>query len=259
MSTEVPQSSSSTLQKSNTSLSEPVRVNYKNLILQHLDDDVLARLKLRPVRLPVKMPLEKSDRGIEHIFFIESGVGSMTSTFNDGTEVEVGLFGYESAIGISAFMGVRRSLNRIYMQMEGTGYVSKVADAEAEFRLGGEFQKLSLRYVQMQLTQATQSAACNAKHEVEQRLARWLLLCSDRSGTTDLELSQEFLAIMLGVQRTTVALAMGIFKSDGLVGYSRGRIQLLDVPALEARACECYYLLKHHLNNYIDFDSGFAV
>ena len=123
----------------------------------------------------------------------------MTSTFQDGTEVEVGLFGYESVIGVSAFMGVRRSLNRIYMQMPGTGYVSKIVDAQAEFSLGGKFQQLALRYVQMQLTQATQSAACNAKHDISQRLARWLLLCADRAGTTELALPQDFLAIMFGV------------------------------------------------------------
>ncbi len=232
---------------------------YKNTILRHLPVASVERLKLRHVQLPVRRALEQSERGIEHIFFIEAGVGSMTSTFQDGTEVEVGLFGYESAVGISAFMGVRRSLNRIYMQMAGSGYVSRIADARAEFDLGGVFQDLALRYVQMQLTQATQSAACNAKHDVEQRLARWLLLCADRSGSPDMALSQDFLSIMLGVQRTSVALAMGRFKQDELVSYTRGHIHLTDVPRLEAKACECYAVLKDHLNNYIDFDTGFAV
>lgn len=91
------------------------------------------------------------------------------------------------------------------MQMEGTVYASKFTDAEAEFRLGAEFQKLAPRYVQMQLTQATQTAACNAKHDIRHRLARWLLLCADRASTTELTLSQDFLAIMLGIQRTSVA------------------------------------------------------
>lgn len=240
-------------------LSQASLYQYRNTILQHLPAETVARLKLRYVDLPVRRPLEKSEIGIQHIFFIESGVGSMTSSFNDGTQVEVGLFGYESAIGVSALMGVRRSLNRIYMQMEGTGYASKIADAEAEFRLGGEFQKLALRYVQMQLTQATQTAACNAKHDISHRLARWLLLCADRSGTTELALSQEFLAMMLGVQRTSVALAMGRLKKDHVIDYSRGHVSVLDVPRLEAEACECYHLLKDHLNNYLEFDTGFVV
>ena len=120
-------------------------------------------------------------------------------------------------------------------------------------------QKLALRYVQMQLTQATQSAACNAKHDMGQRLARWLLLTSDRAGTTKLEFSQDFLVIMLGAQRTTVSMAMGQFKRAAFLDYSHGRIRLLNVPALERQACECYHLLKDHLNNYLEFDTGFTI
>ena len=232
---------------------------YRNLILRHLPAESVSRLKLKSVVLPVRTPLEKSERSIRHIFFIESGVGSMTSTLKDGTEVEVGLFGYESAIGISAFMGVRRSLNRIYMQMEGTGYASSVDDAAAEFHRGEEFQELALRYVQMQLTQATQAAACYARHDIGQRLARWLLLCSDRAGTTELVFSQDFLAMMLGVQRTSVGVAMGRLKRTGVINYSRSHIHLLNVPRLEVEACECYHLLKDHLNNFLRFDSGFAI
>ena len=191
---------------------------HRNAILQHLSAESVTRLQLQPIELPLKMPLERMNGGIEHIFFIESGVGSMTSTFTDGTEVEVGLFGYESVIGISAFMGVRRSLNSVSMQMAGSGYVSKISDARTEFDRNGDFQKLALRYLQMQLTQATQSAACNARHHLGQRLARWLLLTSDRAGTPKLPFSQNFLAIMLGVQRTSVASGMSKLKQSGLVG-----------------------------------------
>ena len=235
------------------------QVAYRNTVLRHLPAESIARLKLVHVELPLKRPLERSERGIGNIFFIESGVGSMTSTFQDGSEVEVGLFGNESVIGVSAFMGVRRSLNRIYMQVEGSGYVSKIADAQAEFDRAGEFQRLALRYVQMQLTQATQSAACNAKHELRHRLARWLLLCSDRAGTAELALSQDHIAIMLGVRRTSVSVEMGRLKRSGLIAYNRGHIHLLAVPALEKQACECYHVLKDHLNNYLEFDTGFTV
>lgn len=248
-----------TSSQNKTTVLDTTSQRHRNTILRHLSAESVARLKLRFVELAVGQPLEKSEAGIQHIFFIESGVGSMTSTFKDGAQVEVGLFGYESAIGISAFMGVRRSLNRIYMQIGGTGYASKISDAETEFGLGGEFQKLALRYVQMQLTQATQSAACNAKHDIHQRLARWLLLCADRSGSTELTLSQDFLGIMLGVQRTSVALAMGHYKRDQVIDYVRGHVCLLDVPGLEAGACECYHILKDHLNNYLQFDTGFVV
>lgn len=232
---------------------------YRNTILQHLSAETISRLRIIPVDLPTALSLGSSQQGIRHVFFIESGVGSMTYAFKDGSEAEVGMFGNESVIGISAFMGVRRSLNRIYMQMPGQGYASRIADAQAEFDRGGEFQKLALRYVQMQLTQATQTAACNAKHDLGQRLARWLLLSSDRAGTKELVFSQDFLSMMLGVQRTSVALVMGEFKRGGFVDYARGHIQLTNVPALEAQACECYRALKDHLDNYLEFDTGFLV
>lgn len=232
---------------------------YRNKILQRLSQESIARLKLRPVELAVKKPLEQSQQAIGHLYFIESGVGSMTTTFKDGGQVEVGLFGNESVIGVSAFMGVRRSLNRIYMQMPGGGYACRMDHAEAEFRRGDEFQGLALRYVQMQLTQATQSAGCNAVHEIPQRLARWILLCSDRSGLNEMTLSQEFLAMMLGVRRTTVSATMSSFKERGLLTYTRSNIRLLDRPALEAQACECYAVLRDHLENYLEFDTGFFV
>ena len=234
-------------------------VRYRNTVLRHLSAESVARLQLTYMELPLRKPLERSERDIGHIFFIESGVGSMTSTFQDGSEVEVGLFGNESVIGVSAFMGVRRSLNRIYMQIQGSGFASKIDVAQAEFDRAGEFQRLALRYVQMQLTQSTQTAACNVKHELRQRLARWLLLSSDRAGTTELALSQEFIAMMLGVRRTSVSVEMGRLKRSGVIGYERGHIRLLAVPVLEKQACECYHVLKDHLNNYVEFDTGFTI
>ncbi len=232
---------------------------HRNSVLRNLSAESIQRLKLTHTELPVSRPLERCDREIGHIYFIESGVASMTTPFQDGTEMEVGLFGYESAIGVSAFMGVRRSLNRIYMQMPGTGFTSRIADAQAEFDLGGEFQRLALRCVQMQLTQATQSAACNARHDLEQRLARWLLLCSDRTGTIDLTFSQALLSRMLGVRRPSIAVAMGQLKRRGLVDYLRGKIRLLDIPGLQTQACECYHVVKGHLGSDLDFDAGFTI
>jgi len=122
----------------------------------------------------------------------------MTTTFKDESQVEVGMFGYESVIGVSALMGTKKSLNRVYTQIAGHGYSCHVEDARREFRLGGYFQSLVLRYVQAQLVQAMQSAGCNAKHNFEQRLARWLLLCADRAHIDTFKISHEFLADMLG-------------------------------------------------------------
>jgi hypothetical protein len=153
-------------------------------------------------------------------------------------------------------MGTKRSLNRVYTQIAGHGYCSHVEDARKEFRLGGAFQFLALRYVQAQLVQAMQSAGCNAKHNFEQRLARWLLICADRTHIDTFKISHEFLADMLGGRRPTISTTAGILKRKGLIEYSRGEIRILDVPGLTKTACECYQIIKDHLDNYADFDTS---
>jgi CRP-like cAMP-binding protein len=232
---------------------------YRNKILQNLPPEAIERLNLRRVTLEVGREMEYPGSPIDHLFFIEEGVGSMTVTLRDGSQVEVGMFGYESAVGISALMGTRRSLNRVYMQIAGRGFYCTVSSARREFRLGAEFHHVALRYVQAQLTQATQSAACNAKHDVEQRLARWLLLCADRAHSEQFGILQEFLADMLGSTRPTVTTAAGLLRERGLIEYVRGTITIVDRKGLEARACECYEVVRHHLDNYVEFDTGFVV
>jgi CRP-like cAMP-binding protein len=229
---------------------------FRNSILRTVDPDVIARLHLRPVKFELQHEIEFPGNPIEHLFFVEEGMASMTTTFRDGFQVEVGMFGYEGVIGVSALMGTKRSLNRVYTQIAGHGYSCAVEVARREFRLGGQFQSLALRYVQTQLVQAMQSAACNAKHEVDQRLARWLLLCADRVQSNEFPLSQVYIADMLGTTRPTVSTAAGLLKSANLIQYSRGVIRLLDVARLEERACECYQVIKNHLDNYTEFDSG---
>ncbi len=231
---------------------------FKNTLLKNLDDDIIKRLSLRPVTFELLHEIEFPGSPIEHLFFLEKGTASMTTTFQDGSQVEVGMFGYDSVIGISALMGTRRSLNRIYTQIEGCGFSCAVDAAKAEFRRGGKFQALALRYVQAQLVQAAQSAGCNAKHHMEQRLARWLLICADRAHSNTFKLSQEFLADMLGSTRSTLSITAGLLRDAGLIKHSRGTVQILDTKQLEARACECYHVIKNHLDNYTEFDTGFT-
>ena len=232
---------------------------FKNTLLQHLDSQSIGALQLRPIELELKRDLEVPGRPIEHIYFIEEGIGSMTTLFEDGTQVEVSMFGYESAIGISALMGTKHSLNRIFMQLAGRGFASPVGAAAREFAKNGAFQALALRYVRAQLTQSTQNAACNARHSHEQRLARWLLICCDRAKQDKLEMAQEFVSEMLGSTRSTVSIAASAFKAKGLVDYSRGHIRILNHKGLEAEACECYRVVRDHLENLADFDTGFVI
>jgi len=229
---------------------------FKNSLLNNLSADIIDRLKLRRVKFEVGHEIEFPGEPIEHLFFVEEGMASQTVTLLDGSQVEVGMFGYESVIGVSALMGTKRSLNRVYTQIEGYGYTCLVEPARREFEARGVFHSLALSYVQAQLVQAMQSAACNAKHEVEQRLARWLLLCADRAHTNTLKLSQEYLADMLGVSRPSVSTVAARLKEEKLIDYTRGLICIEDPAALERRACECYRVIKNHLDNYTEFDSG---
>ena len=233
-------------------LSEP----FSNKILQNVDAGTISRLQLRRLDLPLYHELEGPGKSIHHVFFVEAGIASMTTCFEDGAQVETSMFGYESAIGISALMGTKHSLNRIFMQLAGHGYASPIQAAREEFRRGERFQSLVLRYVQTQLTLSTQNAACNSTHTYEQRLARWLLICCDRAKQQNFEMAQEFVSQMLGSTRSTVSIAAAQFKAKGLIDYRRGAIKILDLPGLEKESCECYRVVREHLESFADFDTG---
>ncbi|MGB6743530.1 MAG: Crp/Fnr family transcriptional regulator [Terracidiphilus sp.] len=238
----------------------PLRTSgFKNTLLRALDGEIVERLRLQPVKFELKHEIENPGHPIGRLYFLEEGMASMTTTFKDGSQVEVGMFGYESIVGVSALMGTKKSLNRVYTQIAGHGYACHVEDARREFRLGGAFQFLALRYVQAQLVQAMQSAGCNAKHNFEQRLARWLLICADRAHIDAFKISHEFLADMLGGRRPTISTTAGILKRKGLIEYTRGEIRILDVPGLMKASCECYLIIKDHLDNYTEFDTAITV
>ncbi len=124
---------------------------FKNTLLKALDGDIVERLRLQPVKFELKHEIEYPGDPIDRLYFLEEGMASMTTTFKDGSQVEVGMFGYESVIGVSALMGTKKSLNRVYTQIAGHGYTCHVEDARREFDLGGDFHFLALRYVQAQL------------------------------------------------------------------------------------------------------------
>lgn len=229
---------------------------YGNALLRSLSPQTLDRLGLRPVAFKLRQDIEVPGEPVRSLIFVETGMASMTTLFRDGSEVEVGMFGHESVIGVSALMGSLQSLNRVYTQVAGHGYRSSIKQAGTEFSLGGDFQKLMLGYVQAQLLQSMQSTGCNAKHSIEQRLARWLLLCVDRTNETTFTMPHAFLAQMLGSRRTTVTIAATSLKEAGFIRYSRGTVEVLDVKGLEARSCECYRVIRNHLQSMTAFASN---
>jgi CRP-like cAMP-binding protein len=222
-------------------------VVYRNSVLRALHPDSIERLHLSPLALPLSLDIESPGTEMRRLVFLEDGIASMTATFLDGSQVELGVLGYESVLCASALLGTRRSLNRVYMQIGGRGYSAPVAAAVREFGLHGTFQNLALRSNQAAFLQTAQTAGCNARHSVEQRLARWLLLCADRMEFPILSLPHEHIAYMLGCNRSTVTVAAGDLQRSGLIRYSRSKIHLLDRAGLELRACECYRTLFNYL------------
>jgi CRP-like cAMP-binding protein len=213
-------------------------------------------LHLTPVAFKAGQRLEQPGKPIRHLYFLESGMASMTAMFLNGSEVEVGMFGYESVIGVSALMGTVQSLNHVYTQIQGTGYRCTYGSGLKEFERFGVFHNRCLRYVQAQLLQSSQSAGCAAMHNFEQRLARWLLISADRAHVETFKMSQEFLSHMLGSTRSTVSVVAGTLKKEGLIDYKRGMMSILDRKALEKRSCECYETIRKHLANYEQFDTA---
>jgi CRP-like cAMP-binding protein len=202
--------------------------------------------------------IESPGSEIRKLYFIEEGLGSMTTVFKDGTQVEVSLFGNEAVIGASALIGTKRSLNNIYMQAPGHGFICNIKNAAQEFRLCEQFHDIVLRYIQAQLVQTAQTAGCNAKHDAGQRMARWLLLCADRIYSDEIGLTHEFLAHMIGVRRATVSVTAQEMQKRGLIDYRRGKIKILDRSGLERSACECYRVVKEHLENYHNVETEFG-
>jgi Crp-like helix-turn-helix domain len=233
-----------------------IKHSFNNFVLQRLNDKAIARLELRPVALPANYEIEFPGESIKNLFFLEEGMASMTTTFLDIFQFQVALAGTEAVLGASCMMGTRSSLNRVYMQTDGHGFSSRIEPATREFKRGEEFHDLTLRYLQAQFIQSAQTAACAAHHRVEQRLARWLLLCAERSSGADLSLSHEYMADMIGARRSTVSVCAARLQAQNLIRYTRWKIRLLDLDGLEKTACECYRVVRDHLANTAECDQN---
>jgi CRP-like cAMP-binding protein len=237
-----------------TPASNPIRPNStpvtptkpRNLILSQLPSEEYATLArhLVPVELPLERRLSEPNQVIEFVYFLNSGLISTDAVTEKGEQVEVGLIGREGFSGLPALLEQPQMSHTVVMQGVGEGFRVRSSVVRAEFLKNGIFQKLVHAFTYLQMVQITQSVLCNRMHEVEARLARWLLSSADRMESEFLQLTQEFLSQMLGVQRSTVTVAAGELQRKGLIGYSRGRIHILDRPGLTARACECYGIVN---------------
>jgi CRP-like cAMP-binding protein len=238
-------------------------VRPRNLILAQLPDDEYASLLkfLTPVDLPLGMQLSEPNHPIECVYFLNSGLISTDALTEKGESVEVGVIGREGFAGLPALLDQPQMSHSVLIQGAGEGLRIRSLIVRDEFMKGGMFQQMVHAFIYLQMVQVTQSVLCNRMHEVDARLARWLLTSADRMESESLHLTQEFLAQMLGVQRSTVTVAAGELQRAGMIGYSRGKINILARPALTKVACECYdivtasyqRILKASLDNSLSY------
>ncbi|HEX4744020.1 MAG TPA: Crp/Fnr family transcriptional regulator [Candidatus Limnocylindria bacterium] len=215
------------------------------------------RPHLRRVELRREQEIYAPHAIIREIYFPIAGLISMVAQLRSGEQAEVGVIGRQGMSGLPVYAGARNLGFRTAVQIPGEALV-----LDAELLVRAQDRSSALRRAIEIATSAhialiAQTAACNRAHDVEQRLARWLLVSRDAADGAELELTQEYLAMMIGVQRPTVTLAAGTFQRDGLMDYRRGKIRIRDAAALEARSCECYEIVRDEHRRLLDHDGHY--
>jgi CRP-like cAMP-binding protein len=218
----------------------------KNHLLAALPDAEWRRWlpQLEAIELRLGQVLYESGSTLSHIYFPTSAIVSLLYVMEDGASAEIAVVGNEGLVGISLFMGGESTPSRAVVQSAGMGFRLRAQVIRDESSRAGPVLHLLLRYTQALITQMAQTAVCNRHHSLDQQLCRWLLLSLDRLEGSDLVMTQELIANMLGVRREGVTEAARNLQKVGLIRYARGRITVLDRPRLEQRTCECYAVVR---------------
>jgi CRP-like cAMP-binding protein len=224
----------------------PVNMPIRNRLLASLPVDDLGRILpyLEHVELPRHQRMMQPGVPTDSVYFPETCMVSLILVLEDGAAIEVGLIGREGLVGVLAGLGASAISGEAIVQMSGSALRMPTRILREEMGLNSALRQMLLRYVQALFSQISQTAACNARHALPQRLARWLLLARDCAETNELMLSHEFLSMMIGVRRAGVTVALSELKRNDIIASSRGRIVILDQKRLEASACECYRTVK---------------
>ncbi|HEY9401743.1 MAG TPA: Crp/Fnr family transcriptional regulator [Pyrinomonadaceae bacterium] len=218
--------------------STPIR----NRVLNALPPEELERLSayLEPVELTLGEVLYRPNEPITHVYFPNVGTVSIVCQFQDGKGVEAGMVGNEGMFGVCVFLGSVTSPLQAVVQLPGDALRMRADLLREEFKRGEHLQDLLLRYTQAFIIQIAQTAACNRIHPLDGRLARWLLMSQDRAHSGELQLTHEFIAVMLGTRRAGVSEAAAKLQDEGIIRYRRGHVSILDRRELEGKSCECY-------------------
>ena len=199
---------------------------------------------LEPVTLAFQEVLYEPHARIRHVYFPNDCFISMLTTVDADRAAEVGLVGSEGMIGVPVALGAAVSPFRAMVQGGGTAMRMKVADFRRDFSESAALRRELFLFTHLLMIQIAQTAACNRFHVVQKRMARWLLMTRDRVNSNEFRITQEFLALMLGVRRSRVSVAAGKLQERKLIGYRRGTVTILDQIGLEAAACVCYKTVK---------------
>lgn len=223
-------------------MSHPLQTRVRNRILAALPayEFALIAEHLTRVDLALGESLHRAGEKIENVFFVESGFISALTMLSDGQPLEIGLIGSEGVAGVSVILGATNSYSETMCQTGGAAYRMSTRSFLDVATRAPHLHDLLLRYTHVFHAQVAQTAACNAHHELSQRLSRWLLAAHDRSNVDELSLTQDLIAVMLGVRRSTVSIAAGTLQRAGIIRYHHGKITILDRVGLENGACECY-------------------
>ncbi len=212
---------------------------------------ITSHLELVPLALGDV--LYESGSKLRYVYFPTTCIISLLYVMEDGASAEIAIVGNEGILGISLFMGGETTPSRAIVQSAGHAFRLKAHLLKEEFGRFGPTMHLLLRYTQALITQMAQTAVCNRHHSVDQQLCRWLLLSLDRLSSSELSMTQELIANMLGVRREGVTEAAGKLQDAGLIRYRRGLITVLDRPGLEARSCECYQVVKTEFDRLLPY------
>ena len=225
----------------------------KNRLLAALPPAEYGLLKplLKPVSFASGDILFHAGDPIRRVYFPNNGMISLLSVTHSGQTVEVGFTGEEGVVGLPLLLGRDEMPYQAMAQTPSEGFSVEAADIIGQFRRGGALHDVLLRYVFALIKQLMQTGLCHNFHNIEARLCRWLMIMLERSDTDYLTLTQEFIAHMLGVQRTSVAMIAGTLQAEGIIRYSRGRIEIIDREKLAATACECYLIVKDEFDNFL--------
>jgi CRP-like cAMP-binding protein len=234
-------------------LSSGSAASYGNLLLRALApaDLDLLRPGLEPVDLPLDTVLFRPREPIRFVHFLEAGLASDVAMTGKDRPVECGLIGVDGFVGMPVVLGTDRGIHESVMQIGGHGFRIETEALQSAIERSASLRGHLLRYAHAFMSQTAQSAACNARHAIEQRLARWLLMARDRMPDDRVPLTHEYLAVMLGVRRAGVTVALHALEGERLVRGGRGHVTILDRRGLEARTCACYGLVKREFERVL--------